>query len=112
MKRAILVIGMLLAFDAQAAFISGNELMRQCAEFEKRRGTFEDGLCGGFVTGVADVAANSLVRGYRVCFPKQVVTGQLTLVVIKYLREHPEDLHYGADSLVLTALEGAFPCSK
>ncbi|MBI5463130.1 MAG: hypothetical protein HY941_13170 [Gammaproteobacteria bacterium] len=39
-----------------------------------------------------------------------VFRNQLRLVVIKYLRDHPEQLHYVASSEVMVALSEAFPC--
>jgi hypothetical protein len=44
------------------------------------------------------------------CVPDGVSAGQLVEVVKKWLREHPENWHYGADSLVAAALQEAFPC--
>jgi hypothetical protein len=32
------------------------------------------------------------------------------MVVTKWLREHPADLHYGAAGIVAHALAAAFPC--
>jgi hypothetical protein len=46
------------------------------------------------------------------CNPVKSTHSQVTLVVKKYLSEHPEKLHLDADGLVLEALIEAFPCHK
>lgn len=114
MKRAILVIGMLLAFDVQAAavFDSGQDLFKNCSQYEKQLGTPPDWACMAYVTAVADVLSNNSVGGVRVCFPQNVNKQQVVLVVVKYLRDQPEVLHFSAVSLTVNALQKAFPCSK
>jgi hypothetical protein len=48
-----------------------------------------------------------------VCLPDGLTgTGQLTLVILKYLREHPERLHEQAGTLTQDAIAAAFPCKK
>ncbi len=46
----------------------------------------------------------------NVCVPDEVTVGQITKVVVKYLKDHPEKLHLGAGLLTMTALKDAFPC--
>ena len=114
MKRAILLIGLLLPFNTQAAqmFDSGHDLYKNCSQYEKQLGTSGDFACMGFVTAVADVLSNNSVDGVRVCFPQNVNKQQVVLVVAKYLRDQPEALHFSAVSLTVNALQKAFPCSK
>ena len=50
-------------------------------------------------------------RRREVCWPKlELTTGQLVQVVVKYLKEHPADLHEEALLLTIRAFEEAFPC--
>lgn len=114
MKRAILLIGMLLAFDVRAdAFESGNTLADKCRGAAQREVTFPDGICLGYVTGIADVMAISPIGRSRACIPTSGTTkGQMVDIVVKHIREHPEELHYDAASLVAKALSTAFPCRK
>ena len=44
------------------------------------------------------------------CIPQKVTNGQITRVVIKYLKDHPEQLHTSARKLILFALDEGFPC--
>ena len=46
------------------------------------------------------------------CAPKEVTVGQLVLVIVKFLRDHPERLHQGRAALTMEALTTAFPCPK
>jgi hypothetical protein len=46
------------------------------------------------------------------CIPIGVSTGQGARVVIKYLRDHPEQLHEDGPILTFNALIAAFPCTK
>jgi Rap1a immunity proteins len=44
------------------------------------------------------------------CIPDEAPVAQLTRVVVKWLREHPEKLHELKGFLVIEALKSAFPC--
>lgn len=45
------------------------------------------------------------------CVPKDVPVSQLVRVVVKYLEEHPAQLHNPAHGLVYASLKDAFPCT-
>jgi len=66
-------------------------------------------LCVGYIKGVADTSDGKSWEGYPYCIGG-VITGQLQKIVIKYMNEHPEDLHLAAYSLVQSAFLEAFPC--
>jgi hypothetical protein len=76
------------------------------------------GQCLGYVLGVYDSApildAAAEKRqwdgGWTACVPEGVEAGQLTAVVKKWLRAHPEKWHVHASGLVARAFEDAFPC--
>lgn len=70
---------------------------------------------GGFLDafaishGVADLA------GYKhlFCGPSDLATQgtmQTVRIVVKYMRNHPEELDQGAGVVVMSALQDAFPC--
>ena len=46
------------------------------------------------------------------CFPKKFTWGQGIMIVVKYLKEHPKDLHLDKRYLVNIAFMNAFPCPK
>jgi len=44
------------------------------------------------------------------CMPATVTNDQIVKIFIKYLDEHPEELHQPASLLLATSLRKAFPC--
>jgi len=103
MRKLILTI-LFLGFPiiAFGYWRTGNNLKTECGN---PNSLFERSLCLGYIQGVADVFKDT-----SICFPKGVTPGQMESIVIKYLNEYPDRLHYSADSLVLDALGKAFPC--
>jgi hypothetical protein len=71
--------------------------------------------CLNYINGVTDVVhlfpPKTDDGRQLVCFPKETVTtGQLARVVLKYLRDHPEELNQARIKLVLVALGKTWPC--
>ena len=46
----------------------------------------------------------------QVCLPEGLSSGQLLLVIVKFLRDHPERLHEARGFLALEAAKASFPC--
>ena len=71
-------------------------------------------LCQGYIAGVWDtevVSANMHHEKMKICLPdSKSIIQQETAVVLKYLENHPEELHYPGTVLVHNALIGAFHC--
>ena len=96
-----------------AFFHTGIELLRLCD------GDIQDQpLCLGYIMGVNDTQfTNDQILAkyfdttprYNIC-AQGVSADQLRLVVIKYMKDRPEGLHYQASSIVGAALGSAFPC--
>jgi hypothetical protein len=100
--------------------LDGNDLLRTCTEglryFDNEyRSTSAEAerssmWCLGYMLG--------WVNGYTwgataLCVPPDQITAlQLVRIVVKYLRDHPQRLHYRRDVLIWSALQEAFPCSK
>ena len=102
-----------LASPTIAGWLDGNELHGNC-EVEA---PFDQGICLGYIAGAAsmlvDLQTAGVVRPLTspICVPQaEVQAGQITDVVKKYLREHPENRHFGGAVLVIMALREAFPC--
>jgi hypothetical protein len=106
---AVLAAGLSGAAEAQMKpFIDGNMLLERCRQ---TRGTYDFGYCNGYVTGIADLLANTNpVNGFRACIPPTAMLGQLRDTVVTWLDRHPQHRHNPADILVPTALSEAFPC--
>ena len=106
MRKWVLLIALLVSQGVQAAgvYYNGNLLLAKCegeAEYQL--------LCVGYIKGVSDTSDGKSWEGYPYCIGG-VITGQLQKIVIKYMNEHPEDLHLAAYALVQNAFLAAFPC--
>lgn len=67
--------------------------------------TVRDSSAFGYVIGVHDAMSGTLV-----CSGDDVTQGQVVEVVLRYLRSHPETLNKSADTVVVAALKGVWPC--
>ena len=125
---AILVLAIVAAPMGAGAYFSGNDLLDQCTKPEV---TFGEGICLGFINGVrltlAYVFAGDMKRdgteklyrgggprlgtdGRDSCQPPTVTLGQLHLIVVKWMKDHPETLHWLASMNVHEACVDAVPC--
>ncbi len=89
--------------------MTGNELLGYC----ENEGVYSQGLCDGFIDGAGDgFQSYALYIGRRLpfCYPEGATVGQVRRVIVKYLEEHPQDLHYSAADSAFIALGDAFPC--
>jgi hypothetical protein len=99
----------LMAAPATAqSFNSGNALFESCSKQSQA-------YCGGYIIGVFDAAVPVLntgadVDGFKFCAPIEVTQGQITDIVVNYLRANPQFRHFNAASLTLSALSKAYPC--
>ncbi|WP_417766105.1 Rap1a/Tai family immunity protein [Spongiibacter tropicus] len=109
MKQVLLVLALTLTTNiAYAAFTDGNELYQWLLEDENENGSrFKSGLYSGYVNGVVDLGDDILF-----CTTTGVTRGQFTAVVAKYLKNNPEKWNQSAHSIVVDAMEEAFPCKK
>ncbi len=46
------------------------------------------------------------------CFPEGVKVGQATRIVVKWMKDHPESLHFEKGIIIGIALKIAFPCKE
>lgn len=95
------------------SFRTGNDVLNYCTA---DRETQQYGYCVGYVASAIDThttwwASWMMLRKPMICMPRGRTDGQLALIVVKYLKEHPEDLHRDGGWMVLSALMKAFPCS-
>ena len=71
------------------------------------------GVCLGFVRGLhmTHEIYGAISENYKVfCLPENVSTTQLAKIILKYLENHPENLHLEAASTAFVALKKVFPC--
>jgi hypothetical protein len=101
---------MSLAAPTAASRFDGNSLFALCS---KAQGTnWQSGFCTAYMTAIADAMDNGNdVATYRACIPPQVGGKQIASIGVLYLKQHPDQLHYSAHSLIAAALQKSFPCS-
>lgn len=91
-------------------FYDGHKLLTMC----QATADFDKGRCLGFVVAVSDrgMAVITGAPDPGVCLEKNVTDGQVMTIVVRYLRENPDKLHWAAWTLALNALIAVFPCEK
>jgi hypothetical protein len=107
---AALVIAFGVSGGVKAGRFDGNTLQEWCTSSDR----WGMGACRGYIAGARDMLLdwkNNITENWSVvCEPEGVTAGQAAAVVIKWLNEHPEKRHEGAQMLVFMALNEAFPC--
>jgi len=68
--------------------------------------TYIDGFLAGHNLGTAAAADSST----RICVPNDATISQLARVFVKYVNDHPEQLHQPDWAVLYVALKNAFPC--
>jgi hypothetical protein len=114
MTRAMLIAAALsslaVAGDFAAGdFVDGNKLFEECQSGDDPDSErwVKGSLCLGYIVGVADA-----LDGSSFCLaPNGVRAKQVVDVVNLYVRDHPEQRHHDASSLVTIALKEKFPCN-
>jgi len=125
----ILAIVLLLA-EAALASPTGNDVLKNCQtavrSFDNNGASVSEltdvGWCEGWVR-----AALELTRSYndltdftkqkptvlQFCLPESgIPLIQAIRVVVKYLQQHPDQLHEDGMGLTIAALKGSFPCKR
>ena len=120
MKRLTLLFVILSLFIAVPVMaMDGNELLKSCEdgikmlENNSSADEFNAGACKGFILGslqIHSVYTDIYKQKAYYCLPPNPSVGQLVRITTKYLKAHPEFLHYGAALSVHNAMIEAFPC--
>ena len=106
-----------------AGFRTGSDLSHDCktyVQWTSSRGLpAEEALdgtqCLEYIKGAIDAYGYATVRNLikppdSICMPHGFTGEQAVLIVLKYLDNHPENLHLDAGGLVWVAIHSAFPC--
>jgi hypothetical protein len=114
------MLGIILCFGSVhdvKAFNSGEDLLKFC---EKKPNSTGDVGCHLYIKGLVEGFKQgelqrfmSMTGNYfasELCIPEGVTFNQLTLIVVKYLKNHPEKLHEHPSDVVLNSVREAFPC--
>jgi hypothetical protein len=107
MRYVVLVAASLALATIQASALTGELLYRMCNDSK------QEAYCEVYLRGYQDGMVAGRAWGSRTsCLPQKNMVVQYRLIVAKYLREHPEQLHVEAGLLVGFAIADAFPCLK
>jgi hypothetical protein len=108
-----------------AGFRTGGDLAHDCKIYVKwvdsrtlpPQDAVDGTQCLEYIKGATDAFIYANDRNWvtppdSMCVPQGFQGTQAVLIVLKYLDNHPENLHFEASGLVWTALHSAFPCSR
>ena len=73
-------------------------------------GGYDDGICAGFITGVADAMLLEAGMDARLCMPRNLSTVDFSKLVTGHLARRPELQQQPAAPVVRDALLAAFAC--
>ena len=110
-RTIVLTTAILVTFNSQSnsASYTGSALLELCSGVEGDGVNM--GICFGYISAIVDLSkCGQNVFGYSSKMPSGATVGQITKVVVKYLNDHPQQLHYTAVSMIAAALHEAFPC--
>lgn len=71
--------------------------------------------CDVYFTGFWEgyIAGGGLTQNtWGICSPPETSAHQVRLITEKYMRDHPEQLHFMAAALIIHALAAVFPCKN
>ena len=107
---------------AEPVYADGNRLLERCQHLVRLLDAnptdptspqeFPIGWCTGYVEAISHMLiAYKASLGHIVCIPSGVMSNkQFARITVRYLTEHPEELHEIDLLLILRALQQAFPC--
>jgi hypothetical protein len=100
---------------------TGNDYLRLCSTaLDADASGRADGLvCSGYMRGflsglgaTQDLYVTARKQPRVLCLPATVNVDQLMRISLKYLNDHPADLHGSLVQLILVSWVDRFPCSK
>jgi Rap1a immunity proteins len=120
--KVILIVLMLLI--PAWCYADGNELLKRCGllvsytdgESSDISSSAEMMFCAGFMQGITNMNLlyqEVLKSDAQFCLPEWGISNShAARIVVKHLRDYPEELHRNEFVLAIWALNVAFPCKK
>jgi len=121
MKVTLVVLMLLIP---ACCYADGNELLKRCGLFvsymDSERSDIslsgEMMFCAGFMQGITNMNLlyqQVLKSDAQFCLPEWGISNSYAArIVVKHLRDYPEELHRNEFVLAIWALNVAFPCKK
>ncbi|MGE0653610.1 MAG: Rap1a/Tai family immunity protein, partial [Alphaproteobacteria bacterium] len=123
MKRCLGVLGVLImsysvSFPSMAqqssaeTFETGRTLLQKCSDEAANLNR-----CQSYIEGVADAmrleqAYRRTFFGSRICINQNVLGREIKMIVVRWMREHPEALRSPAAQVIAQAVLKEFPCVR
>jgi hypothetical protein len=85
--------------------VKGTTLMKACTGPKAE-------ICDAYVDGFGDAISAGGKDHALACLPIAATGTELRDVLVKFLKDHPEDQHLKAATLATRAFAKAYPCSK
>ena len=126
----VAILSLTVFSTAARAENTGNNLLESCQKavrfFDNNGGpsddVFQAGWCFGWVSSILEHSQMSIQwRGVtksddtflEFCLPTEgIPVIQGVRVLVKYLQDHPEQLHENAMGLTIAAFKNSFPCQR
>ena len=108
---AVLLTAALIPATSFGDFETGHRPRGLCKD---EMSSANKGVCSGFIEEIVDGHNASVGLDFMepsFSQPMSVTVGQSEKIVMKYMNENPEKLHFAAASLAQNALYAAFPAS-
>jgi hypothetical protein len=111
-KLAVLAAGLMATTSAHA--MKGDEFSRLLEAWNrvnagKKTASNEDQLSASAFTGYVRGVEDSM-NGVRFCIPAAATSKEQVALITKYVKDHPEELHNGAATFIVQALQPVYPC--
>lgn len=90
---------------AHAEFNSGKDLMVYLQNYVDNESSFDSGYAMGYIIGVVDTA----IHGELISEPHNTSQDKIIQIVIKYMKNHPEEMDASADYCIIMALREVWP---
>jgi hypothetical protein len=99
--------------DADISTYSADYWLPYCKDYVDGKLDYLPNFCAGMVFGLGILLRQDpKSRFYCVELPEDITFGQAIKVVIRYMEEHPQDMHHPFKYLALVAIMDAWPCKK
>jgi len=118
--RFIVIACFINSVFLSGAHADGNRLLKECQVAERFMDTkemsdpFDAGMCWGLIQGVKNtliMLENNIHPDFKICPPtRDISNGQITRIVLRYLKNNPASLHEPESKLIIQAILEAYPC--
>ena len=112
--RSLFTLALVVSLvPATAAEKRADDVLRECTDSDSAMRLSCLAYMSGFMDGIELGQAGSSSEMQRICLPDEGVSAeQARRVVVKWLQDHPKNLHESGRIQVFLAMADAFPCRK